>query len=268
MIIHPRYFEKAGAPDVNDDSSKAYRAGDIIQDTSGGEVHVCTSAAVGAATWALVQAAEITFINGVTAGTAAASKALVLDASLDIATIHDVTMNGNLSFTGATGLNLITLVTNLADALSVVDSAGDLIVFDTTTGSQKITITPTLTVTGGVQSSAAAVTSTADGLTTGLIPSGAAVVSVTSADANNIITLPTAVAGTRIMIITGGTGCEIRTPAASNDTINNVDSDGTNELALAASSTFEAVATSATAWVIRGWNNLGADLAALVPDAA
>lgn len=49
---------------------------------------------------------------------------------------------------GATGVNEIRLVTNLADALSIEDTAGDLIKFDTTTGSQRITITPALTVTG------------------------------------------------------------------------------------------------------------------------
>jgi len=53
-----------------------------------------------------------------------------------------------LAFDGATGANEIRVPTNLADALSVEDSAGDLIVITTTTGSQVITITPALTVTG------------------------------------------------------------------------------------------------------------------------
>lgn len=54
-----------------------------------------------------------------------------------------------LQFLGAgTGIHNLVILTNLADALSVKDSAGDLIVFKTTTGSQSITITPATTVTG------------------------------------------------------------------------------------------------------------------------
>ena len=51
-------------------------------------------------------------------------------------------------------------------------------------------------------------------------------------------------------------------------TINNVDSDGTNELALAADTYVVFECVSATAWIVRGQDNVGADLAALVPDAA
>jgi len=52
-----------------------------------------------------------------------------------------------LQFLGAgTGVHNIVLVTALADALSIKDSAADLIVFDTST--PKITITPATTITG------------------------------------------------------------------------------------------------------------------------
>lgn len=121
----------------------------------------------------------------------------------------------------------------------------------------------------GQQSTATAVVATSDGLTTGLIPANASVVTTTvDTDANDIITLPASIVGMQIRIYTDATGCEMRTTAASNITINNVDSDGTNELALAGSSSFVAECVSATAWIVRGWDNLGADLAALVPDAA
>lgn len=50
-----------------------------------------------------------------------------------------------IAFSGATGENEIRLVTNLADALSIEDTAGDLIKIDTTTGTQVITITPAVT---------------------------------------------------------------------------------------------------------------------------
>jgi len=54
-----------------------------------------------------------------------------------------------LQFLGAgTGIHNIVLVTNLADALSIKDSAADIIVFATTTGSPTVTITPATTITG------------------------------------------------------------------------------------------------------------------------
>lgn len=58
----------------------------------------------------------------------------------------------DLAFTGTTGQSEVVVQTNLADALSVKDAAGDLIVVDTTTGTQVITITPALTVTGLITS--------------------------------------------------------------------------------------------------------------------
>ncbi|MDP3936852.1 MAG: hypothetical protein Q8R92_01805 [Deltaproteobacteria bacterium] len=60
-----------------------------------------------------------------------------------------------ISFNGVTGANEIRLVTNLADALSIEDTAGDLIVFDTTTGTQVITLTPDVTLTGVLTANAA-----------------------------------------------------------------------------------------------------------------
>jgi hypothetical protein len=53
-----------------------------------------------------------------------------------------------VTFNGLTGANEIRLTTNLADALSIEDSAGDLIVVTTTTGNQAITITPATSITG------------------------------------------------------------------------------------------------------------------------
>lgn len=68
-----------------------------------------------------------------------------LDATVSVTT-------PSLLLTGTTGNQTVTLTTNLADALSIVDGAGDLIVVTTTTGSQLITITPATTVTGLITS--------------------------------------------------------------------------------------------------------------------
>ena len=137
-----------------------------------------------------------------------------------------------------------------------------------TTLSSTLTVTGAATFTAGAQSSAVARTATADGLTTGIIAAGTSFVSVTSADANHIITLPTAVVGNIIDMWVGATGFELRTPASSNATINNVDSDGTNELAIPATTHVRATCVAANTWIVDAWDELGADVAALVPDAA
>ena len=113
-----------------------------------------------------------------------------------------------------------------------------------------------------------AATATADGLTTGLIPENTNFVSVTSGNADHIVTLPTGTAGQIINVYVGANGCEMRTPAASGATINNVDSDGTNELALAATTSYICTCVATDTWIVRGFTNLGADAAALVPDTA
>jgi hypothetical protein len=113
-----------------------------------------------------------------------------------------------------------------------------------------------------------AVTATADGLTTGLIDDDTVFVVITSASANNIATLPASDVGRKIRGWVGANGCELRTPAASGATINNVDSDGTNEAAIPATTYFELDCVAADTWILRAWTELGAPITAIVPDAA
>ena len=61
---------------------------------------------------------------------------------------RDIYLTEAITFQGATSENEIVIPTNLADGLSVRDSAGDLIVITTTTGSQLITITPNVQLDG------------------------------------------------------------------------------------------------------------------------
>ena len=171
----------------------------------------------------------------------------------------------SLSSKGAANLSIQT-GSGTGGAITVVDGA-DGAVNLTPNGVGKVATTR-VQATIGLQTTPSAVTATADGLTTGVIAAGTGAVSVTSDNANKIITLPTAVVGNKIMIYLGGTGCELRTVAASNETINTVDSDGTNELALVAAGVFECVCQGAGKWVIWGWTNAGAAIATLVPDAA
>ncbi len=109
-------------------------------------------------------------------------------------------------------------------------------------------------------------TATADGLTTGALTAGTQFVTVTSANAAHIVTLPAAVAGTVVDLYVGANGCEVRTVAASNVKINNEDSDGTKQAAIPANTLARFQCVSATDWLLTALNNLGAVVTAIVPD--
>lgn len=119
---------------------------------------------------------------------------------------------------------------------------------------------------------AVALTATADGLTTGLIPVNADWLALTAASADHIFTLPAAAsmrAGHKIRGWIGANGCELRTPAASGTLINGVDSDGTNEAAIPATTLIDLTFVSASVgWILTAETELGARIAAIVPDAA
>ena len=62
----------------------------------------------------------------------------------------------DLSFTGSTGTNDIVLTNGLADALSITDGSADVVVVDTSTAGNVITMTSAVTVSNGLTSTAAA----------------------------------------------------------------------------------------------------------------
>jgi len=140
-----------------------------------------------------------------------------------------------LAMTGTTGAQEVRLTTNLADALSIEDTAGDLIVFDTTTDAQKIDITPKVTFANGLTAAAESVTPAADNGAGSLITAGTVAVDVQAVtnDANDWIVLPAVadvpVGHTIRIACNAGGNFELRTPDASGEKINNVDSDGTQE---------------------------------------
>lgn len=106
-----------------------------------------------------------------------------------------------------------------------------------------------------VRGTAQSVTATADGLTTGLVTAPTAYVTfvaVTSSAATNAVTLPaisSATIGQVIYLTVGSNGYELLTPATSGNTINNVDSDGTNQLDVAATTTVRCTQVTATGWI-------------------
>ena len=112
---------------------------------------------------------------------------------------------------------------------------------------------------------ATAVTATSDGLTTGLIPATARHISITSANANNIIKLPAPVVGTQIRGFVGANGCEVRAVGTS-ITVNDVIVSATNEAAVPADTMVEFTCVSSTQWLLHATTKLGAVLTAIIPD--
>ena len=192
-------------------------------------------------------------------GAAGASKFSI---SAEGATVIDGVAEGTAALTLTTGDILV------SDGDIHVD-AGDVAFDEDATVGGTLIVTGAATFTAGAQSSAAAVTATADGLTTGLIPAGTRYVTITAgADANSIVTLPAPVVGNIITAYIGATGVEVRTVALSNVKINNVDADGgAAEAALPATTLATFTAVSATEWILQAVDELGAVITAIVPDA-
>jgi hypothetical protein len=93
-----------------------------------------------------------------------------------------------------------------------------------------------------------AATATATGATTGTVPLGTDFVTVTSANANNIVILPDAPVGTRIRLQNGATGYELRSHAPATVGLNG-GVGAAAESAVAASLLVEVIRTTATNWV-------------------
>ena len=104
-------------------------------------------------------------------------------------------------------------------------------------------------VSGQLTYTSVARTATSDGTTTGTIADAGMLqfVTVTSANANNIIILPTPTPGTIVILRNGATGYELRTSAPATIAING-GSGASAESALAANTMVIAVCPTATTW--------------------
>lgn len=116
------------------------------------------------------------------------------------------------------------------------------------------TLTGALGVTGlatfaSLAYPAVARTATADGLTTGTIAAlgDLQFVTVTSADANHIVVLPTPTPGVIVVLKNGATGYELRTSTPASISING-GAGADAESAIAANTMVIAICTSATTW--------------------
>lgn len=109
---------------------------------------------------------------------------------------------------------------------------------------------------------------TSDGLTTGLLQAGPQFVTVTSASANNIISLPAAAqvrVGNVIEGVVGTNGFKLQVAAgdATTVTLNNVTTNV--KAAIPANVSFKVQLINSTAWILTTTTALGAGGAAIVP---
>mgnify|MGYP003138493713 CR=1 FL=1 len=130
---------------------------------------------------------------------------------------------------------------------------------------------PFIKATAGVQSDPVVVTATADGTGTGVIPANASIVQAASGNNDHIITLPTYVGGTEILISVGAI-CELRAPVISgqatsiNGTAVDNGSAQTKELALAASTLYRCIAMGSFNWAVTAIAGNGAVSAGGTPN--
>lgn len=140
-------------------------------------------------------------------------------------------------------------------AITAADSSGDT---TTTIVNASQATTRTYTIPDALAScqfllgaqAAVARTATADGLTTGTIADAGRLqhITVTSADANHIIVLPTPTPGTIVVLDVGATGFELRSNAPSTVLINGGTGGAAVESAIPANSTAVMFCVTATAW--------------------
>ena len=70
-----------------------------------------------------------------------------------------------------------------------------------------------------------------------------------------------------ITVIAGAADSELRTPASSNEKINNQDSDGTKEALLTATNVYQVIKNDNTiGWTLVGFTAIGAFQTAVIPD--
>jgi len=122
----------------------------------------------------------------------------------------------------------------------------------------------------GIVGGTTAHTATSDGLLTGQLLGATQFVTVTSASADNIISLPKAAdipIGTKIRGMVNATGFELRAYPSdvASVAINNI-SGANTEAAIPADTSFTVELISATEWILTALTNLGAELV-IVPDA-
>lgn len=223
-------FENAGDPGATDDGAKkAYRAGSLWRNTQDNGLFICLDAAPDNAVWSelsqtLGGSPTFTNIDAGASGTAGSVDIFPATASKGKLAVTCTDQTGNTTVSLVAGAMAAARTITIPDPLAAAN------------------------VMLGLQSSTAR-TATADGLTTGTIADAGyhQFITVTSADANHIIVLPTPTPGVVVILKNGGTGYELRSSAPATVAING-GSGASAESAIAANTMVIAVCTSATTW--------------------
>ena len=155
-----------------------------------------------------------------------------------------------------------------AGNITLGDSSSDSITVNGT-----MTVSPVMTLSNGFSSTATTRTPAADDGPNTIINAGVTAVDVAAVtnDANDWITLPSLssvqVGHTITIACNAGTNFELRTPSASNEKINGVDADGTQEYLCTDTDTVRIWKLSDTdGWIAQSITALGAVRTAVVPD--
>lgn len=114
---------------------------------------------------------------------------------------------------------------------------------------------------GGLQN--VAITATSDGLTTGIIANGNVFAAVTSASANNIVTLPAAVPGTTVWLNVTTNGYKLQTTSPTTIAINGGTGAGAKS-AVGANIFLKLTCNSATTWISESFTTAGVQAAGAV----
>lgn len=227
-----------------------------------------------------LSATEVAYLTGAVAGVPADSKCVVLGTSKALGTITTGTITtlsctdldagasgtaGSVDVfpsTSSKGKLSITAAANAADTTTTVNKASQA-------AARTYTLADALANADFIlgQQAAVARTASADGLTTGTIADAGKIqsITVTSADANNIVVLPTPTPGTLVVLCNAGTGFELRTSAPATISING-GAEANAESAIAANTMVIAYCKSATAWA--ALSLVGTTLAAVEAAAA
>jgi len=193
----------------------------LVFDTrTGAEVFAVTPNSTFAGT--VVVTGAVTTTAGITSGSDIVSDTTSTD-SLGVtgtrwlSTFSDNFTGSTITLDGGSTVNVLTITDNVADALSIIDSSGDLLVFDTRTDAEVFAVTPnstfsgTLTVTGDVifDTKTLYVDVTADGVGFGTTtPSDLLHVENSSATSTLIISSGASAVGGRIILEDhDGDGC-------------------------------------------------------------
>lgn len=199
---------------------------------------------------------EAGYLDGTTPGTVAASKVVVPDSNKDVGDFRNldaVNIDAGASGTAGSVDVFPSTASKGKAAITCTDQTGNTtvsLVVGAMAAARTITFPDPLAAANVLYGkNNATATATADGLTTGIIADAGQLqfVTVTSADANHIVVLPTPTPGTIVILANGATGYELRSSAPATVAING-GTGASAESAIAANTLAILICESATSW--------------------